>query len=81
MTPKLGALAQGRQQWRQAIHKAKNHSEENISQKYQNDHNLRHGLPDASAPIIFCVNCGIGLSAQIGLISHRRAKHMDDTLH
>ena len=26
------------------------HIGENISQKYQRDHNLRHGFPDASAP-------------------------------
>ena len=51
-------LAQDRQQWRQAIHKRKSHIEEKISQKYQHDHNLHHGFPDASAPIIFCVNCG-----------------------
>ena len=27
----------------------KTHNEENISQKYQHDHNLRHGFPEASA--------------------------------
>ena len=43
-------LAHDRQQWRQAIHTGKSHIEENISQKYQHDHNLRHGFPDASAP-------------------------------
>ena len=50
------ALAQDRQ-WRQAIHKGKSHIEENISQTYQHDHNLRHGFP-ASTPIISCVNYG-----------------------
>ena len=74
------ALAQERQQWRQAIHTGRKdipkiHIEEKISQKYQHDHNLRHGFPDASAPIIFCVNCGKGFSGQIGLIFHRKAKH------
>ena len=56
-------LAQDRQQWRQAVHKGKSHIEEMISQKYQYDHNLRQGFPDASAPIIFCVNCGRGFKA------------------
>ena len=75
-------LAQDRQQWRQAIHKGKSHIEENISQKYQHDHNLRHGFPDASALIIFCVNCGRGFKSQIGLFSHQRAKHVtEETLH
>ena len=74
-------LAQDRQKWRQVIHKEKSHIEEKISQKYQHDHNIRNGFPDASAPVIFCVNCGRGFTAQIGLISHRRAKHMDETLH
>ena len=37
-----------------------------ISQKYQHDHNLRHGFPDASASI-FCVNCRRGFAARIGL--------------
>ena len=54
-------LAQDRQRWRQAIHKGKSHIGEAISQKYQHDHNLRHGFPDASVPIIVCVNCGRGL--------------------
>ena len=58
-------LAQDRQQWRQAIHKGKSHIEEKISQKYQHDHNIRHGFPDASARVIFCVNCGRGFTAQI----------------
>ena len=40
-------LAQDRQQWRQAIHKGKGHIGEKIQQKYQHDHNLRHGLPGA----------------------------------
>jgi len=55
-------------QWRQAIHKGKSHIEEKISQKYQHDYNLCHGFADASAPIIFCVNCGRGFKAQIGLL-------------
>ena len=75
-------LAQDRQQWRQVIHKGKRHIEENVSQKYQHDHNYRHGFPDASAPTIFCVNCGRGFKAQIGLLSHHRANHVtDETLH
>ena len=75
-------LAQDRQQWRQAIHTVKSHIEEKISQKYQHDHHLRHGFPDASAPIIFCVNCGRGFQSQIGLFSHQRAKHVtNETLH
>ena len=46
-------LAHERKQWRQAIHKGKSHIEEKIQQKqYQHDHNLRHGLSDASAPVI-----------------------------
>ena len=64
-------LAQDRQQWRQANLKENSHIEENISQKYHHDHNLRHGFPDASAPIIFCVNCGRGFTSQIGLFSHQ----------
>jgi len=56
--------------------------EENISQKYQHDHNLRHCFPDASAPIIFCANCRRGFKAQIGLFTHQLAKHVtDETLH
>ena len=76
-------LAQDRQQWRQAIYKGQSHIEETISQKYQRDHNLRHGFPDASAHVIFCVNCGRGFKAQIGIYtSHQRAKHVtDETLH
>ena len=75
------ALAQDRQQWRQAIHKRKSHIEERISQKYQHDHNLCHVFPDASATI-FCVNCGRGFKSRIGLFSHQRAKHVtDETLH
>ena len=73
-------LAQDRQRWRQAIHKGNSYIEENISQKYKNDHNLRRGFLDASAPNVFCVNCGRGSSVQIGLIYHRRAKRMDNTL-
>ena len=64
-------LAKDRQQWRQAIHKGKSHTEEKIQQKYQHDHNLRHGLTDPSAPVIFCVNCGRGFKSQIGLFSHQ----------
>ena len=60
-----------RQQWRQVIHKGKSHIEENISQKYQHDHNIRQGLPDASAPVIFCVNCGRDFKSKIGLFSHQ----------
>ena len=75
-------LAKDRQQWRQAIHTGKSHIEEKIQQKYQHDHNLRHGLPDPSAPVIFCVNCGRGFKSQIGLFSHQRAKHVtDEPLH
>jgi len=37
-------IAQDRQQWRQAIHKGKSHTEENIPLKYQHDNNLRHGF-------------------------------------
>ena len=75
-------LAQDRQQWRQAIPKGKSHIEETLSQKYQHDHNLRHGFPHASASIIFCVNCGRGFKSQIRLFSHQRAKHVTDkTLH
>ena len=60
----------------------KSHNEEKISPKYQHDHNLCHGFPDASAPIILCVNCGRGFKSQIGLFSHQRGKHvMDETLH
>ena len=70
-------LAQDRQQWRQAIHKWKSHTEEKISQKYQHDHNLRYGLPDALAPRIFCIYCDRDFAAQIGLISHRWEKHKD----
>ena len=67
----LGDSCQDRQQWRLAIHKGKSHIEENISQKYQHDHNFRHGFLDASAPTIFCVNCGRGFKSQIGLFSHQ----------
>ena len=76
------ALAQDRQQRRQAIHKGKKHIKENISKTYQHDHNLRHGFLDVIAPIIFCVNCGRGFTSQIGLFSHQQAKHVtDETLH
>ena len=71
-------LAQDRQQWRQAIHNRKSHIEEKLQQKYQHYHNLRHGHPGASAPVIFCVNCGRGFKSQIGLFSHQRAKHVTD---
>ncbi|KAK2159107.1 hypothetical protein NP493_1749g00063 [Ridgeia piscesae] len=71
-------LAQDRQQWRQAIHKGKGHIEENISQQYQHDHNVRHGFLDASVPIMFCVNCGRDVKAQIGLFSHQRAKQVTE---
>ena len=64
--------------WRQAIHKGKSHIEENISQKCQHDHNLRRSFPDASAPVIFCVNCGGGFKSQIGPFSHQRPKHVTD---
>ena len=60
----------------------KSHIEEKILQKYQHDHNLRHSLPDPSAPVIFCVNCGRGFKSQTGLFSHQRAKHVtDEPLH
>ena len=79
-----GELAKGKRlhggQWLR--YKGKSHIEEKLSQKYQHDHNLRHGFPDASAPIIFCVNCGRGFKSQIGLFYHQRAKHVtDETLH
>ena len=63
-------LARDRQEWRQAIHKRKVILKQ-ISQKYQHDHNLRHGFPDASVPIIFCVNCGIRFKSQIVQFSHQ----------
>ena len=37
-------IIKDRQQRRQAIQKGKSHIEENISQQYQHDHNLRHGF-------------------------------------
>ena len=61
-------LAQGGEQWRQAIENGKSHIEENISQNYQHHHNLCHGLPDASAHAVFCINCGRDSAAQTGLI-------------
>ena len=64
-------LAQDRQQWRQAIHTGKSHIEERISQKYQLDHNLRHGFPDASASIICCVNCGRGFKMDYSLTNEQ----------
>ena len=75
-------LAKYRQQWIQAIHTGQSHIEEKIQQKYQHDQNLRHGLPDPSAPVVFCVNCGRGFKSQIGLFSHQRTKHVtDEPLH
>ena len=69
-------LTQDRQQWRQSIHKGKSLIEGKISQTYQHDHNFRHGFPDASVPIIFCVNCWRGFTSQIELFSHQRANHV-----
>ena len=34
----------------------------------------------ASAPTVFCIDCGRGFAAQIRLISHRQVKHKDETL-
>ena len=58
-------LAQVRQQWRQAIHKGNSHIEEKISQKYQHDHNLRHGFPDASGPISSVSTAGEALKLKL----------------
>ena len=73
-------LIQDRQQWMQANHEGYSHIEENISQNDQHDQNPRQGLPNACAPTVFCTNFGRGFAAPIRLISHQRAKHMDETL-
>ena len=65
--------AHDRQKWRRAIHQRKIRIEE----KYQHEHDRRHGLLGASIPTVFCDNCGRGFVAQIGLNSHRTAKHKD----
>ena len=68
-------IAHDRQKWRRAIHQGKIHIEEKLTKKYQHEHNRRHGLLGASIPTVFCDDCGRGFVAQIGLNSHRRAKH------
>ena len=68
--------------WRQPFTKERTILKKRSHKKNQHDHNLSHGFPDASASIIFCVNCGRGLNAQIGLFSCQWAKYvMDETLH
>ena len=42
--------------------------------------NICSFFPDASAPPVFCIDCGRGFAAQIRLISHRQVKHKDKTL-
>jgi hypothetical protein len=42
--------------------------------------NICSFFPDASAPTVFCVDCGRSFAAQIRLISHRQVKHKDKTL-
>ena len=74
-------IAHDRQKWRRAIHQGKTHIEEKLTQKYLHEHNRRHGLLGASIPTVFCDDCGRGFVAQIGLNSHRRAKHKDTPLH
>ena len=74
-------IAHDRQKWRHAIHQGKIHIEEKLTQKYQHEHNRRHGLLGASIPTVFCDDCGRGFVAQMGLNSHRRAKHKDTPLH
>lgn len=74
-------IAHDRQKWRRAIHQGKTHIEEKLTQKYIHEHNRRHGLLGASIPTVFCDDCGRGFVAQIGLNSHRRAKHKDTPLH
>ena len=63
-------IAHDRQKWRRAIH----HIEEKLTEKYQLEHDRRHGLLGASIPTVFCDDCGRGFVAQIGLNYHRRAK-------
>ena len=72
-------IAYDRQKWRRAIHQGKIHIEEKLTQKYQHEHNRRHGLLRASLPTVFCDDCGRSFVAQIGLTSHRRAKHTMDS--
>ena len=69
-------IAHDRQKWSRAIHQGNTHIEEKLTQKYIRE----HGLLDASIPTVFCDDCGRGLVAQIGLNSHRRAKHKDTPL-
>ena len=63
-------IAHDRQKWRRAIHRGKIHIEEKLTQKYQHEHNRRHGLLGASTPTVCCDDCGRGFVAQIGLNSH-----------
>ena len=42
--------------------------------------NICSFFPDASAPTVFCIDCGRCFAAQIRLISHRQVKHKDETL-
>ena len=41
------------------------HIEEKLTQKYQHEHNRRHGLLGAFIPTVFCDDCGRGFVAQI----------------
>ena len=74
-------IAHDRQKWRRAIHQGKIHIEEKLTKKYQHEHNRQHGLLGASILTVFCDDCGRGFVAQMGLNSHRRAKHKDTPLH
>ena len=74
-------IAHDRQKWRRAIHQGKTLIDEKLIKKYQHEHNRRQGLLGASIPTVFCDDCGRGFVAQIGLNSHRRAKHKDTLLH
>ena len=62
-------IAHDRQKWRRAIHQGKTLIEEKLTQKYQHEHDRRHGLLGASIPTVFCDECGRGFVAQIGLNS------------
>ena len=75
------STAQDRQQCRRAIHQGNINIEEKLTQKYQHEHDRRHGLPDVSMPTVFCDDCGRGFVAQIGPNSKRRAKHKDTLFH
>ena len=74
-------IAHDKQKWRRTIRQGKIHTEEKLTQKYQHEHNRQHGLLGASIPTVFCDDCARGFVAQIGLNSHRRAKHKDTPLH